>query len=249
MSTLKRKQSDGTWDDPGGGTASGSASMSEAETQYWQDRAALLDPAAYEFIQGNSISRTVPAGEMWWVVNAWWCEVIESGGGTWFHRQANVDQALPLSGGTTIVTDDVKPGAFAYICKPALVTATDIRYTDDPRGLYFSRVRRIQTLTMHQIGATATSTTTPEASFPTDFTSGLALHTSAHDVAWLILLNASGSGALNTVNEISDSDPIRFAEPTVFPFTRATFPEIAVRGVSLAEGRATLTYVKLPADW
>lgn len=39
------------------------------------------------------------------------------------------------------------------------------------------------------------------------------------------------------------------AEPTLFPWVRTTMPKTLIQGVSLGEGRATVNYKKLPADW
>jgi hypothetical protein len=42
------------------------------EQTMWADRAALLDPAAYEWVVGaNAVCGPVPAGEVWYVVNSW----------------------------------------------------------------------------------------------------------------------------------------------------------------------------------
>lgn len=215
---------------------------------YWQDKAALLDPNAYEFVLGANLSHTVPAGKRWYLVNAWY--IAASGGGiSQFHRPIHVDRAHLLSPGSTVSTPN-KADAHMYLCKPELVVAGDSRYQVDPQGLYFKRLERLATeVAQHQIGAVETGNATVTVAFPTDFTDAMALHTSSHDVAWLILLNSAGTGGPNTLNEISDSSPIRFAEPTLAPFKRTTFPSIMVRGASLPEGRATLTYAKLPADW
>lgn len=76
--------------------ASSASTTTARETAYWQDRAALLDPNAYEFVIGTSQSRTVTSGEHWFVVNAWGTQVFGAGGARWYHRQSHVDQALAL---------------------------------------------------------------------------------------------------------------------------------------------------------
>lgn len=218
--------------------------MTDDEVTFWQEQAALLDPDAYVYLAGTGEDMTVPADERYYLVNGWKLNTT-GGGDKWFHRHADIHRALMLSEGTTITNDT---DGFMYVCQPSLVTGSDARYTTDPRGLYFERIMRIGTLTHYQLGATATGSSQVQAAFPTDFTDGLALHTSAHDVAWLIMHDDT-VGNMNTLNEISDADPIRFAEPSLFPFKRTTFREIMVQGVNESEGAATLTYVKLPVDW
>ena len=218
--------------------------MTAEEVTYWQEQAALLDPAAYVYLAGTGEDMTVPSGERYYLVNGW--KLDTSGGGTyWFQRTAHYERAMMLSEGTTITCDT---DGFMYVCQPALVTGSDARYTTDPRGLFFERIMRIGDLEQFQIGGAATTGAQVQVAFPTDFTNGLALHTSSHDIAWLIMHDDT-AGNMNTLNEISDSDRIRFAEPTIFPFVRTQFREIMLQGVSEAEGTGTLTYAKLPGDW
>lgn len=224
--------------------------MTGDEIAFWTDQAALLDPDAYEFIQGTGESETVPADERWYLVNGWFLKVHDDGEGHWFHRTAHVDHALMLPEGFTIETSASQANAFMYLCKPSLVTGSDGRYTTDPRGLYFERIMRLGELTRYQIGITPTGSGSETKAFDADFTDGLALHVSSHDVAWLVMLVAGGTtGGINTLNEISDSDPIRFAEDCLFPFKRTTFDSVSGQGVSAASGAANLVFVKLPGDW
>jgi hypothetical protein len=228
-------------------------SMSANEVTYWQDLAALLDPEAYVYDIGTSQTTTVDTDECWYLLNGWWLE--SASGGHWFHRRAHVFDAQPLPAGTVLTTADgtgvSSANGFFYICKPSLVVSGDSRYTDDPRALFFERVHRLQyELEQFQIGATRTDTGTTEVNFPTDFTNGFALHTSAHDVDWLILAESTDVGGINTLNELGDgSDPIRFTGETWVPFVRTDFPSVKVHGGGASEGRAVLTYIKLPGDW
>jgi hypothetical protein len=237
----------------GGGTFDVGYVMSAEEIQFWQDQAALLDPLAYEYVFANSTSRTNSDGRPWYLVNGW--QLDATGAGTrWQHRPGDVNRAMPLSDGTTITTGNPGGGttSFMYLCKPYQVadpagSAYDSRYTDDPRALYFERLAGIASRTQYMIGADNTGTSVSVVALPTDFTYGMALHTSVNDVAWLIFMNSAGTdGVSNTHNEISDSDRIRWAEPTIMPFTRSTFPKIGVRGAGQSDGHATLTYLKLP---
>lgn len=224
-------------------------SMTADEVAFWQDQAALLDPAAYELVAANSTSRTVSAGERWYLVNGWHLDATGAGT-TWFHRPSDVNRALVLSEGTVIATGAPAGNtAFMYLCKPSLVTGSDARYTADPRGLYFDRINALAGLTQYQLGATNTGSSTVTSTFPTDFTEGFVIHASVHDVAWLILRDGADTIGVNLHNEISDTDRIRWAERLAMPFLRTDFPKIMSRGASETEGRATLTYVKLPGGW
>jgi hypothetical protein len=220
------------------------------ETDFWQDMAATLDPAAYEWIEGNSISRTVPSGETWYVQEAWFVQVIEGGGVNWFHRGGDARDAFPIPAGTTLVTDASKAFAHMYLCKPSLVTGSDSRYTTDPRALYFNRLRRLSSeLELHQIGGTQTNNATGTATLPTDFVNGMVVHVSTHDLAWIIPYDAAEHGGIITQFEVSDTDRVRVANNVLIPFVRAAFPKIIWRGATQTEGRGTITYVKLPSDW
>lgn len=220
--------------------------MSSDEITFWQDQAALLDPLAYEHVYATSTTRTVPSGERYYLLNGW--SLNDGASGLWFHRPADVGRALMIPENGTVVTSS-SSGSFMWLCKPSLVTGSDARYVNDPRALYFDRIMQLGTLDRFRICASATGSGQTAATLPTDFTYGMGLQTSAHDVAWLIMTDSSGNGLSNTHNEISDSAGFRWAEPTVFPFTRTTMPKVLVQGVSLASGRACLTYVKLPGGW
>lgn len=224
--------------------------MTADEITYWQDQAALLDPAAYVLYSGNSQSQTVTGGERWYLVNGWNLKATGAGT-TWYHRPADVNRALMLSAGTVIETTTPPDGvstAFMYLCKPSLVTGSDARYTSDPRALYFDRINGMGALTQYRLGATVTGSGTTTTSFPNDFTDGLIIHASVHDVAWMILASG-GAGTSNLHNEISDSGRIRWAESLLMPFLRTTSPDTIIQGASQTEGRATLSYLKLPGGW
>lgn len=223
--------------------------MTGDEISFWTDQAALLDPDAYEFIIGTGESETVPADERWYLVNGWFLKPFDDGAGHWYHRTAHVDHALLLPEGMTIETSASESGSFMYICKPSLVTGSDARYSADPRGLYFERIMRLAGLTRYQIGDVETGSGQEDADFDNDFTDGMVVHVSTHDLAWTILMESGGSGGMNTLNEISDTTRIRFAEDCLFPFKRTTFPTIRLQGVSQSEGAGNVIYVKLPGDW
>jgi len=222
--------------------------MSADEVAYWQDLAALLDPDAYELVIGANVSRTVTAGETWYLLWGWFLQAT-GGGEHFFQRHANIYEALPLPEGRVLTTHATTAGSTMYLCKPSLVTGGDSRYTADPRALFFDRVRRIGELTHYTIGGTSTNNAVVAATFPADFTNGLVIHQSVHDVAWLGLSDGAETTVVATQDEISDTDRARFANTTLLPFVRATFTKIRLRGASQSEGRATMTYIKLPGDW
>lgn len=229
-------------------------SMSADETLWWRDLAALLDPAAYEWIEGSNLTETVPSDETWYLVSAWY--LVGPGTRGWFHRHGDIHEALPLSPDTALTTwtAGTSPGpsgatSFMYLCKPSLVVDGDSRYADDPRALYFDRIRAIGELEQFEVGVTDTGTSGAETAFPTDFDNGLVIHASTHDVAWTILSNVADDAGLILQDEISDSDRVRFASRVLLPFVRADFPSVRIRGANLSEGRSVVRYLKLPEGW
>lgn len=233
----------------GVGSAAPGYTMGADEFAHWQDQAALLDPDAYEWVVGTSQARTVPAGQTYYLASGWY---LQAGGGGqhFFQRHPDHRTALPVPAGRTLTTHASIAGSCMYLCKPALVTGSDARYTDDPRGLYFERIRRLASELEHfEIGGTSTNNGSVNVAFPTDFTDGMLVHVSHHDVSWIGLRDAVSGSVPPTLDEISDTDRIRFAEPVVYPFKRTTFSGISLRGATQSEGRASITYVKLPGDW
>src|SRR5690606_10762525 len=79
---------------------------------------------------------------------------------------ADVFRPLPLPAGTTIQA--ARAGAHAYICRPALVVDSDPRY-NNPRGLYFSRLARLRTLTLHRQTVQVPPGSAMGSVFTTDF--------------------------------------------------------------------------------
>lgn len=226
--------------------------MSTDETTFWQGQAALLDPLAYVLKVGTSQTHTVGTGETDYLVGGWYLQA--TGGGTsFFHRQADFRDALPLSDGTVITTDGSNAGSYAYICKPSLVTGSDARYTSDPRALFFDRYMAIGQLTHYAIGATDSigGNNVVTATFPNDFTYGLIIHASQHDVSWVGLEHTGADFTMAVLNEIGDNDALRLAESCVFPFTRTVFPKFKLRGGSDGDdqGRGTIRYLKLTGGW
>jgi hypothetical protein len=227
-------------------------SMSADEVKFWQDQAALLDPLAYVFLHGTSQTHTVAADERDYLMGGWLVQPITSGA-PWFHRKVDIDNAVMLTAGTAVTTDASNAGSYMLICQPSLVTGSDSRYTSDPRALYFTRWITIGTRTEYDAGVSITASTNGFASldFPTDFTYGLALHTSQHDISWVGLQHTGADLTMACLDEIGDNNTSRFTSRTLFPFTRATFPTVYGRGASggVDTGRGNVTYIKLPGGW
>lgn len=230
------------------------------ETAVWTDRAALLDPACYRIYNstddGAGWSVTVPAGETWYLLNAWHVQVTGSTDYD-FLRVCDVNRVVPLPAGTTILASASQYG-YAYVAKPALVSG-GARY-GAPKDLYFERIWRLRTLAQYRLSIAAAAGTAMgtnlTAAFPTDFTKGLIVSQSVHDMSW-VALSSSSVGGLNLQNEISDDHEIRFAEAVMVPFMRTVFPNIKSRVANVdgsltsssIAGYAAVRYVKLPSDW
>lgn len=235
---------------------------------YWANKAALLDPRCYEYVIGPSWCRTVPAGETWFALNLWWLNAASS----WlFHRPLNVDQALALPEGTMLSPVNNVPGGhgFAYLAKPKIVIDLDPRYTSDPKGLYESRIERLNSLPLRHTSVTIPAGSSSGVYSGTLFDWGdtetqyaMLRHTSIHDVCWAIMVGNKRDGvhmdAMNTLNEVSDSHTNRLAQPTICPFARNLWNGIWAQQASRAGnysnhseavGHAVVTWSKLPTDW
>lgn len=90
----------------------------QARYNYWLDKAALLDPNAYEWhgwatggtdtgAGKRQFQLVVPTGEAWYVVQGWQMRgavAPDSRRAYWFHRAGGVQSPLMLPGGTTVST-------------------------------------------------------------------------------------------------------------------------------------------------
>jgi len=231
------------------------AAATADENAYWKDQAALLDPAAYIFWRGANWSVTVPAGETWYVVNAWNARIQSSA--LWYHRDLATDEAFPVPAGT--VLSGGTTSSFLYVCRPALVTAAPAY--SDAKNLYYSRLNTLRSYVLNKlditISAGAANNALGSATFPTDFNDGLMANVSAMDVAWVIMATSLGEGSLNTLGEISDRHNIRYTNKLMTPWVRASFPGIFAQASNAAgnftdaaiAGYGVMTYYKLPSGW
>lgn len=225
-----------------------------AENRYWRDKAACLDPDAYDYSQGAGISVTVPQGATWYGMNLMF---MKQGTSMYYQRSLDVDLAIMMPQGSTWTTTTAFAG-FMYICKPEKVYS-DPRYADS-KDLYYSRLDRLRTLPLRRITvhipAGMTMQYQPSTPFPNDFEKGLVTHVSSEDVAWVALNNPNGP-AVNTFWELNNEHRIRVAEKLMVPFKRSVFTEVKAAGSTTAgtladptlSGDGVVHYVALPADW
>lgn len=220
----------------------------------WAEKAALLDPRAYVY-QGVSVfSQTVPAGERWWLLNGW--VITPDGNPTnsagqispWFHRVADVDQAVPLNAGTTIAnySGDGLTIGFALYCRPKLVYDIDPRYQTDPKGLYERRMYDLRTFTQKRCFGVfdrgVPNGTQPVEDFTWSSPSvlyGFVLQTYRTNAAWTVLAGTDAAGVwapINMSNEISDTHASRDCVRTYLPFIRKQPGAWGFTGVKIASG-------------
>lgn len=218
------------------------------ETEDFLVQACELDPNAYVHLLG-SFDVTVPAGETWYVKNAWHARI----GSTLYVR--NPKEALPVGEGTNIRSDG-DSAAFVYYFRPSLVSG-DSKYSN-PRDLLFKRRARRKHLIVNHIAArTVAGQSVPSyLDFPSDFDNGLIIGSACFDTAWTILSKDDGAtGMSNLMNEISDSHTNRNGEAFVLPFQRSVMPGFSTHPASVSgsgstvDGIGTVTFLKLPADW
>jgi hypothetical protein len=180
----------------------------------------------------------------------------------WFLRTPDARNAMMLPQGTTLRPEPHGvQTAFAYYCRPALVT--DRAAYADPKGLYYRRLARLKTLPMHDLMATVRSTGAMAqkavTAFPADFEAGMLVLASVEDASWLGLGGADGTSGINLVNELSDDHQARFTAAMLLPFKRSLFPQIVLRNANVSgiytdsattiRGFCCVKYVKLPSDW
>lgn len=218
-----------------------------AENEYWKDRAAMLDPNAYEYHSGVfSVTNTVPT----YLLNGW--QLTSGGDATrfWYHRKADIANALLITAGTSVQHVGSPSGqnynfdwGYALLAKPSLVTS-DPRY-NEPRDLWYSRLEKLKTLPLRSLKVKITQTHTPiqaqnagtnVASFPTDFENGLLVHFSTMDGSWIVLESDTNVTTplspsyriLNLSDELDDARSVRFSGAVLIPFKRSQFPTMRI---------------------
>lgn len=202
----------------------------DAETRYWATQAALLDPNAYALTStlSGGIDVTVPEGETWYVVNSFAVyfntPTVVAQDDYPLHKRSGFLRTLDsrrnfmLPSGTRIRSNPAVNDAYIHVCNPSLVWAADERYGIDPRGLYYERLARLESLPIRELVLNAQGGGSIDddvhVSIPDDFTAGMLIATSVYDVAWATF------GRFNLNDEINNTHTLRFANTMLFPFRR-----------------------------
>jgi len=159
-----------------------------------------------------------------------------------FQRKADARDFFFLPGGTTF--DTTPHHATIQYCAPSIVTDPaspdyDARYINDPKGLYFDRLTKLETLPLRTTSATIASGTTPFGQVEQNLDWGalteqwgMIRFVSLENGSWMLAINNSSIG-VNRVPEISDDHAHRLqAFPLLMPFLKTQFTKIRVRGGS-----------------
>lgn len=234
---------------------------------HFSDLAALLDPAAYVY-HGyvGGLDQTVPAGESWYLLDAWNLLSPDPAGnsdvlkGRAFYRSPDARHALMLPAGTRIRTKDFGLGGaengYAYVCRPSLVTA-DARYAE-AETLYYQRIERLKSIALSRISTAvqagdAIGTTASEAF---GVSKALITHVSLHDGAWADLCQAPGTNTMNLASEISDVHQNRIGFSCYLPIKGTDFTHFRITNANAAgdggagiEALGSCAFHALPSDW
>lgn len=211
----------------------------EAEARHYQLKAAAIDPRTYVFGKTDTDSVTVPAGKVYLVTNMWRVKYAGMSQEV-FQRKADARDYFLIPAGTTFQVT----GSHATVqyCNPSIVTdpaspTYDQRYTDDPKGLYFERLEKLESIPLRQTGGTiAVGEAVGQSDVPIDWGDrteqwGMIVHISTENLSWMLALAADGDTGVNLVPEISDVHANRLNSfPVLMPFTRETFTQIRLRG-------------------
>ncbi len=214
----------------------------EAEARDYQLKAAALDPRAYVFGETASASLTVPPGKVWLVTNLY---RIRFAGLTAeaFMRKPDARDVLVLPAGT--VLSHTPFHAAVQYCDPGRVIDPasadyDARYTDDPKGLYFERLTKLETIPLRTTEATIAQGTSPIAQAETGLDWGtlteqwgILRYVGVENGSWMLATNAAGTMGINLTPEISDLHAHRLQSyPILMPFLKEQFAKIQLRGGS-----------------
>lgn len=269
-----------------GGTTGegGNSGMSADERAFWQLQAALLDPLAYvlESTDVGGLDVTVPNDEVWYATNAFAVNYndptyfsqnpvpgLERAG---FLRPLDSRRSMIIPSGTRVRSVTGINVAYLYYCNPSLVVGTDVRYTTDPKGLYYERLRRLGTFTVRELICEASGGGSIDdvvaVDIPNDFDNGMLIGVSIYDCCWLTW------GLLNVTSEINNTHLNRRGESVLQPFQRLGIggTQMTLKKGTLSDGwslnpygdpyssidpataypfngTANALYVVLPADW
>lgn len=224
-----------------------------------QTACALLDPAAVCCL-GSTLSVTVPAGETWWLTNAWYLEAPGDSAHIHCHRELCASHAVPLPAGYTIkkggVTSSGGPSGNAVWCDPSLATQHA-----DPEAKLAERLNRIATLPRRSLMANAPAgspvNTAVTLALPPEVQRYLVVAVVIEDVAWTILRHTTAPNGTNTTRELDDVRSLRNSARMLFATTRDRFDRIRICGASPSGtgnsvvGQGGIIYIDLTnvADW
>lgn len=193
--------------------ASASAALSPDEFAYWQDRAAWLDPRAYQMYLGTSVNVTVPAGGKWYAMDQYYGDTV--GSGPTFQRVKDArSDLLPLPAGFNVTTDGSHSGCW-YICQPELVNALRTDACGTTSG---SSTITDASITSNDIGKPVTGTGIPTGSYVGLVTAGTSF--TLVDATWTAVnATATGSPSLTIGDTRYQSDPkgLYYARQALIP--------------------------------
>ena len=211
----------------------------EAEARHYQLKAAAIDPRTYVFGETDTDPIIVPGGKVYLATNMWRAK-FDGADEEVFQRTADARDYFLLPAGTTFKVTGTH--ATVQYCDPSVVIDPaspdyDRRYTDDPKGLYFERIAKLETIALRHTGGTiAVGTPIGDLDVPIDWGVhteqwGIIVHITTENLSWMLALAADGDTGVNLVPEISDIHATRLCGfPVLMPFTRDTFTQVRLRG-------------------
>lgn len=230
--------------------------LGESENTFWADKAAMMDPNSYIYASGVF---NITENSATYLLNGWQLTQGGDPNNFWYHRQADIENALLIPAGTPIQHVGSPAGynfnwGYAYYSKPDLVNS-DPRY-EDGRELYYQRLEKLKTLTPRALkvkitqghsAVQAQNAGTNVAAFPTDFENGLLVHFSTMDGSWAVLESNTAVTAplspsyhiLNLADELDDVRSVRFTGAIMIPFKRSKFPTMRIGFGSVFYGACT----------
>jgi len=220
----------------GGGSATVDT-MTSAETNWWHNRAVLLDPGAIEPVLGASTAWVyqVGANTTKWLTASWATRL----GATGRFEVRDPAKPYPLRN----VTMDGLAGASACILDPQAASYAA------PKATYYSRMQTIETADSKAVHLNAPSKYVPllPGAYGAIITRAVNV-----DFVWLIAQSSCGI-AWNLANEIGDtaaSDYIRFDNALSLAVDKKTLCEIGSGGErSAGVGRGSVSYYLCPSNW
>jgi hypothetical protein len=212
----------------------------EQEARDFQLKAAALDPRTYTFGDTNGADLVVPDGGPWLATNMY---RLRFSGDTneSFARKADARDPIMLPPGTTF--DQTPHHATMQYCDPSVVIDPDspdydARYVNDPKGLYYERLEKLESLALRQTSGNlpAGHAIAVEVDVNLDWGAlteqwGILRYISTENLSWMLALNAGATTGANLVAEISDSHSTRLnGFPLLMPFRKTDFTKIRLRG-------------------